>query len=320
MVRAAKLDATDPFLPAPLATFRYEGRTFAVPFSSTAMVTYGNLEILSRANVPFPWEHFSWAELEKLGPRFSRYGGNPNSPTEYLCALPQEWFFLLAYGGRCFDDLHHPRRVVVENSQTIAAFDFWRRMHQRKWAVPRSTVLDRGESEMFRDGQLAFLFENRSSARIVQANPALRWDIAPLPSIDGERAPVPHRTAGLAISRRSRHPDLAREYVQFYLSDEIARIPTEVGHIVPTRRRQAHSDLLLALHPPASSRRWVEPLEQDGITAVAYAPGRLEVEAIIQKRFEQSLAEPDLPTERIVAGLASDLRAWLAKMQQKGLL
>lgn len=316
----AEMHAADPFLPMPLEAFRYEERHFAVPFSSAAMVAYGNVEVLAAASVPFPWRSFTWAELEALGPRFSRYGGNPDSPTEYLCALPQEWFFLVAYGARCFDDLHHPRQVIAESPQTAAALDFWRRMHQRKWAVPRSTVLDRGESEMFRDGQLAFLFENRASAKIVKGNPSLRWDIAPLPAPTDRPAPVPHLSAALAISRRTRHPELAREYLRFYLSDEAICIPTEFGHIVPARRRQAYGDMLLALRPPESSRRFVEPLEQGGTTAPAYAPGRLEVEAIIRKRFEQSLAEPSLPTERIVAGLASDLRSWLAKMQQKGLL
>jgi hypothetical protein len=108
--------------------------------------------------------------------------------------------------------------------------------------------------------------------------------------------------------------------VRFYTSEEAARIPVELGHIVPARRRLAYSHHFLSQRPPASSHRFVEPLEEGGITAVAYAPGRLEVEAIVRKRFEQSLAEPAMPTEAIVAGLASDLRAWLAKMQLKGLL
>lgn len=316
----AELDAADPFLPMPLKVFRYESRHDAVPFSAAAMVAYGNLELLSGAGVAFPWTAFTWDELETLGPRFSRHGGNSEAPTEYLCALPQEWFFLIAYGVRYFDDLYRPREVTVESPQAIAAVNFWRRMHQNRWAVPRSTVLDRGESEMFRDGQLAFLFENRASAKIVKGNPDLKWDIAPLPSPPNGPAAVPHLSAALAISRRSKHPELAREFVRFYLTDEAIRIPTEFGHIVPVRRRQAYGDMLLKQRPPASSRRFVEPLEDGGITAPAYAPGRLEVEAIVRKRLEQSLAAPDVPTEKIVAGLASDLRAWLVKMQQKGLL
>jgi hypothetical protein len=95
--------------------------------------------------------------------------------------------------------------------------------------------------------------------------------------------------------------------------------PVQLGQIVPVRRRQATGAAFLDQRPPASTQVFVEAMEA-GITAVAYCPGRQAVEEIITKRFEQLLAEPDVPVERIAAGLGADLRAWLRQMQQKGYL
>jgi ABC-type Fe3+ transport system substrate-binding protein len=127
-------------------------------------------------------------------------------------------------------------------------------------------------------------------------------------------------SAGIGISRRTKHPELAEKFIRFYVGDTAAKILVDGGRTVPVRRRQAYGEILQSVHPPESSRYWAEPLEAGRIEGLAYTPGRLEVDTIVRKRFEQALAEPDLPTERIVAGLAADLRAWLAKMQESGLL
>ncbi len=312
-------DRADPFLPVPLEAFTWGGRAYAIPIDCNAMVAFGNLDAAANAKLPFPWKNFTWAEFEKLGPRLSRRGGNPDSPTEYLCALPPPMFFLTAFGARCFDDPHHPHAVIVESDTTIAAFEFWRRMHQRGWAVPRSMVADQGESEMFRDGRIAFLFWARSSSKFARSNAALHWDVAPLPAGPAGRS-VPHLSIALGISRRTKHADLAREYLRFYVSDAGISVPVNAGQIVPVRRRQAFGDLFLKQNPPASMRTFAEPLEENTTTALAYCPGRFEVEDFVTKRLEQSLAEPSTPTTQIVAALGADLRDWLKRMQEKGLL
>lgn len=312
------LDAADPFMPAPLEAFAYKGRHYVVPTDCNAMVAYGNITTAASAGLRFPWQAMTWEQLETLAPKLSRKS-NPHSPSEFLCALPPEQFFFTAYGARCFDDPWNPREVIVDSPTTLSAVEYWRRMHQRGYAVPRSTVLDQGESEMFRDGRIAFLFWGRNSSKFIRTNRALRWDIAPVPQ-GPAGGKAPHLTVALGISRHSKHADLAREFLRFYISDSAVAVPVQAGQIVPTRRRQAYGDLFLREQPPSSMRRYVEPMETGGITALAYCPGRLELEEIVRKRFEQSLAEPDVPATEIVHGLADDVRAWLAKMKEKGLL
>ncbi len=313
-----ELDAADPFMPAPLEAFDTGDRHFVVPTDCNAMVAYGNIAAARSAGLEFPWSHFTWEQLEALGPKLSRRD-NPRSPTEFVCALPPEPFFFTAFGARCFDDPWKPTRVIVDSPLTYEAFEYWRRMHQNGWAVPRSTVLDQGESEMFRDGRIAFLFWGRGSSKFIRLNRELEWDIARVPQGPSGGA-APHLSVALGISRRSKHADLAREFIRFYVSDPAAEIPVKAGHVVPARRRQAYSEFFLNQHPPASTLRYVEPMEAGGLTAIAYCPGRLELEEIVRRRFEQSLAEPHLPTRDIVHALDTDVRAWLSRQKEKGLL
>jgi multiple sugar transport system substrate-binding protein len=307
----------DPFMPAPFEIFAGK-RHYVVPTDCNVLVTYGNLDAAAYAKTEYPWKEFTWSQLEALGPTLTRRA-NPSSPTEFLCALPPEPYFFVAYGARCIDDPWHPTEVVVESPETLGAIEFWRRIHQRGWAVPRSTVLDQGESEMFRDGRIAFIFWGRNSTKFIRANPALHWNAAPIPHGPVNRG-VPHMTSSLGISRRTKHPELAREFLKFYLTDAAVEVPVKAGHIVPVRRRQATGPLFLSQHPPASLEPYIAPLEAGGLTNLAYCPGRLELEEIVRKRFEQSLSEPSMPAEVIMKALAADVRAWLAKQKQKGLL
>lgn len=311
------LHAHDPFMPAPLEVFHGEKR-YVVPVDCNAEVAYGNLEAAAYAGVPFPWPAFTWDQLEALGPKLTRRA-NAESPTEFLCALPPEQYFFAAYGARVVDDLWHPREIIVDAPETVAAIEYWRRMHQRGWAVPRSTVLDQGESEMFRDGRIAFIFWGRNSSKYIRANPALRWDVAALPTGAIARG-VPHMTTAVGISRRTRHPELAKEFLRFYVTDAAVEVPVKAGHIVPAKRRHATGPLFLSAKPPESIQRFVDPLEPGGLTNLVYSPGRLELEEIVRKRLEQSLAEPDIPAADIARRLAADARAWLAKQQERGLL
>ena len=103
-------------------------------------------------------------------------------------------------------------------------------------------------------------------------------------------------------------------------SDAGIEVPISEGLFVPTRRRQALSPTFLGRHPPASTQFYVQPLEQPTALASVYTAGKLEVDEIIRKRFEQALAEPTLPAAQIAEGLATDLRGWLERLRQKGRL
>lgn len=312
-----ELHASDPFMPAPLEVFAGE-RLFVVPVDCNAHVAYGNLTAAESVGVPFPWTSMSWEELEVLGPRLTRRA-NPDSPTEFLCALPPEQYFFASFGAKLLDDPWRPKEVVASSPRTLAAIEYWRRLHQRGWAVPRSTVLDQGESEMFRDGRIAFIFWGRSSSKFIRPNQALRWDVAPMPG-GATRRGVSHVTTGVGISRRTKHPELAKAFLRFYVSEQAAEVPVQAGQVVPAKRRYATGDFFLRQHPPASLQPYVTPLEAGGLTNIAYCPGRLELEEIVRKRLEQSLAEPALPAEDIMRGLDADVRGWLAQQREKGLI
>lgn len=314
-----ELDAEGAFYPGPRDAFRYQGKYFAVPALFDGMVSIANLDALAAAGLSLPDESFTWAQLEAWGPKLSRLRGDGGALTDYACALPPPQYFITAYGVRCFDDPAYPQRVTVESPLAVEAIEYWRRMHAQGWAVARGTVLDQGESEMFRDGRTAFMFWGRAVTTILLQAPALNWDVAPVPAGPDGRV-VPYFATAVGISRRSKHPELAREYLRFYVS-ETANESFVSGHRgLPLRRTAAGERLLASMTRPASVHRYMETLEPGVGQSLAQVPGTMELEAIIQRRFEQALAAPDVPAAEIVAGLAADLRAWLQKNQERGLL
>ena len=314
------LEKEDPFMPLSLETFSWQGRYYAVPTNVHGLVTYFNRDVLAGSKIAPPDENWTWADLEKLGPALSRHGGNSAAPTDYACALPPPFFFMIGYGVKFFDDAHLPTRVTVADAPAAAdAIDYWRRMHRNGWAVPRNTVLDQGESEMFRDGRIAFTFSGRYVTPILAMNPGLNWDIAPFPESPSGRV-APHGGTGLAISKRTRNREAAQAFVRHYVSTAGSKIAVTGGRMVPVRRSSAYGDDFLALSPPAAMRRYSETMEPGMSFSGGYMPGLLEINELVHRRLEQALAEPELPAAEIVEGLAGDLRRWHERTKKKGVL
>lgn len=310
-----ELEEAGPFASGPREAFTIDGRCYAIPVTFDALVTMANLDALDEAGLTLPDESFTWAELETLGERLSRRAGNPEAPTDYLCALPPPVFFLAGYGVQCFDDPSDPQRVTVDSAIAREAIDYWRRMHRRGWAVDRGTVLDQGESELFRDGKIAFTFWGRSVATILLQAPDLRWDVAPLPAGPQGRF-VPYLAAAVGISRTTAHPDEARAYLRHYASIAGARAFVEGARGLPLRRTAESATLRETIEVPASLDRYFEAMAADTLAPLVRVPGKMAVEEIVTRRFEQALAAPDVPAAEIVAALAADLQRWLERNER----
>ena len=308
----AELDSAGPFTAGPKEAFRFHDRYYAVPATFDALVSITNLDALDAVGFSLPDETFTWAKLEAWGPRLSRLAGDSTAPTDYLCALPPPAYFLVAYGVQCFDDPRRPRRVTVDSPIAVEAIEYWRRMHQRGWAVDRGTVLDQGESEMFRDGRIAFTFWGRSVTTILLQSRTLRWDVAPLPAGPRGRF-VPYLAGAVGISRTTAHPTEARAYLRHYASLAGARAFVEGSRGLPLRQTPGGAALRAEITVPASVESYYQAMAMETLATVVQAPGKMAVEEMVSRRFEQALAAPGVPAAEIVAALVADLNQWLAR-------
>jgi len=330
--RDALLDVTDEvaaiaakgeIMPVPRQAFRYRGRDYGIPITVHALTLYTNFDALRAAGVTVPPEGPSWEWLEAIAPRFAGRAGRRDAPTDYLMVMPALTLVVWGFGGDFFDDPFKPTRVMVNSPQTEAAFDYLRRLHATGAVLPFSYFSDRSNPQsaiqLFRDGKVAFHTSGRWDTPNLRDRTNFTWDVLPIPSGPGGRISE-HGGTALVISRRTRHPEAAKEFCRFYSSPAVADIFIEGGRYVPILRQVAYSPEFLAQRPPASIVEFTRTMEAGASRQIVYVPGHSELSVLIDDTLGRLTTPNNLTTKQIVGILEAELNRWLERQQRKGLL
>lgn len=322
--RGALLDLTEDMalmsegrevMPLPLMASDHNGKTFAAPVNVSGQAVFVNKTALEQAGVEIPEEGLSWEFIEEVAPKLSRRFGDPEAMTDYAILLPDPLLPIWANGGKVFDDPHNPTRAVINSPGAVEALERHRRLLLNRYAVPPDVSADQGTFQLFRDGKVAFHFDGRWRTPDFREIDTFEWDVVPVPSGTEGRISR-HGGTFIAISAKTKHPEAAREFLRYYVSEEGALVSMRGGRTIPVFRDLAFGEEFLNSRPPESIRIFSETMEEGASKTPLYAEGLLEAMTIISRRMQQVIAYPDLPAEEILTGLESDLNRWLARRKQ----
>ena len=224
-----------------IATYGYQGQTFALPTDLSTMFLYYRKDLI--AEPPQTWQ-----EVLDLAKRFSK-ATNPASPTQYGLAfpgmsgeeLPKAFYSVLwSFGGFISDGTH----VGIGNKESIAAAEFYRRLVEEK-VVPQD-VTSWGFAQIYENlenGKLAMAapFWNAAASLLLNSKgkygDKIAWTLVPGVRVDGgniQRVPFQHAWT-LAVSATSKNPKAAAEFVAFATGKEGGQIYAQAVSGNPAR-------------------------------------------------------------------------------------
>jgi len=228
------------FLAPAVATARYEGRLWAIPFTSNAGLLYYRTDLVARP--PATWAQLA-ADARTIGPRHhiagygSQFADYEGLTVNFAEAVSSAGGSLLARSGT---------RATVDTPQARDALSFLVSGFRQGWIPPAALSWDETASaNAFVAGRLLFLrnwpyvYGEASNPR--HSKVAGKFGVAVLPGQDGPGVSV-LGGANLAISAFSQHPATALAFVRFLTS-------------LPSERRI----LVDAALPPVWSRLYGDP-------------------------------------------------------------
>jgi multiple sugar transport system substrate-binding protein len=236
---------TDAFLPKPLATCRYDGRLWALPFNTDVGLLYYRTDVmkdvLGREDPPRTWAQLENDVVhvrEKTADGIWGYVGQfANYEGLTVTGLELIW----GAGGTVVDE----DGSVVADKNKVAIEAGLERL--RAIAPPDVPELDEaGSLQAFRSGQALFMrnwpVAYRSLAAGAQGNedtPTVPFDVAPLPGGPGALG-----GQNLAVSAGTDQPRAARALIDFLTSDRSQQVLFERGGL-PATREVVYSDPVL---------------------------------------------------------------------------
>ncbi|HET7691043.1 MAG TPA: extracellular solute-binding protein [Nocardioidaceae bacterium] len=184
------------------------------------------------------WEEFVAAARQAVALDPEAKGGFLPPDLEHLTP------FLLSGGGRVVDEELDPRTLTLSDDgtrdalKTLAAFT-----RDRTVSLTRPEAAEQTPLERFAAGKLGVLFATRAVLPSLRAVPSLRFDIAPLPRLDGTESTA--TMSALCIAKSSEHVEEAADFIAFAVDGPGVEISAQTGATVPVQLDVLHSPVFL---------------------------------------------------------------------------
>jgi multiple sugar transport system substrate-binding protein len=229
--RLSPADAGD-FLQADLAASRYQGRLYRVPAFTDAGILYYRRDLVSS-----PPETFD--ELEGLAKRLesSDRAGFLWQGKQYEGLVTVYLEMLWGFGGDWIDG--NTRQVFLDGPEAVRALEFLKRTLGTISPAAVTTYTEEETRTLFQNGRSVFLRNWPYVWRLMDQGSLKKGvDVAMAPVVHAPGFPSAATLGGwgFAVSRFTRNPEAAWEFVEFMTAPrQLSRVQSRLGRI-PARR------------------------------------------------------------------------------------
>ena len=297
------------FLDAPIRANTYDNHIYGVPVFVDAGMLYYRKDLLEKYALQAPR---TWPELvrqaqvilaQERDPYLTGYSAQFKQYEGLVCNMME---FVLSNGGALWDEQR--LQSTLDETKAKQAVRFVRDQIIRLIANRGILAYQEPESlALFMQGKAIFhrnwpyAWEASNDPR--QSKIVGKVGIVPLPAFPGQKSVATLGGWQLGISRFSRHPQLAWQFVQFMTSGETQkRIALETGR-GPARKALYHDPEILKKSPQFQSQ--YETFTS--ATARPRTPVYLPLSNILQRYFSSAIAIADSNIDRLARAASRDM-------------
>ena len=255
------------FIPQSLDMYTYEEQLFCVPWVYQPIVLFYNQSLFDKEGLSYPSGDWTWDDFLSAARRLTKDKDGDGKIDQYGYSVEPAIFtwvsFIWQNGGEIIAKdgkwVWGEPRYIEKNAETIQfLIDL---IHKYKVApVPGSGTLETmGVSEMFQTGRLA-MFSSAASACLQFKDMKFKWNIAGLPYKRCKASFI--GGTGYGISKNSKHPEEAWEFIRFLCSPEIFTEGAKAGFLLPPRKSLFSSEIFLEKMPELNRRAFIKTAER----------------------------------------------------------
>jgi multiple sugar transport system substrate-binding protein len=241
------------FAPAFWQAASYKGRPYAMPHHTDTFALYYNRDMFQKIGVEPPAsldKSWSWAEFIRIARALKQDGGAPYGFAMSWQNTAYRWLpFLYQHGGQLLTtDLAQSQITNPAAIETIA----WTQSWFKEGLVPSSTSIKSSEQpqNLFANGTIGMLLGGDWQIPFLSKNMTkFGWGVTYMPRDVAMASDLGGNC--IAISRDSKHPDAAADFLKFMCNKENMRAFVSSAQFLPVRRSLMAEALPYALRPEA---------------------------------------------------------------------
>jgi multiple sugar transport system substrate-binding protein len=286
----AGIDVNEEFGESTASIFQSDGKLWAAPDRSGAMVLYYNKDHFDEAGLDYPTEDWTWEDFRDAARELTKRDGDNVQQWGFAAGDWWAWYMTFMYqnGGRILDDAGEP---VINSPENIEALQFYHDIVFEDGSAPTPRdyanmgLSDSQADPLFVQGRLSMVTTGFWSVPAYDEVAELNFGVAPL--WQGEEQATPAFFSGLAVSAASDHQDEAIEVVQFLTSPEGQEPIAANAEDVPASLEVASSDAFVT---PAWLEHDVDLSAFSDSAAFTYVPPLVPQFNEILKAFSDNMS------------------------------
>lgn len=213
-----KGDALDPYFEKPLLdSFASGTKQLAVPRAVTPMVVLYNKAVFREAGLPEPSGDWAWEDLADAAKKLRDRNGGAKVATVFPVQLMQMSTLALGNEGRLLAPDGTSFDGYLNGKPTVAAIA-WYAGHVRDGLF--DTVQAPDTMNRLQSGEVGMIVTHYSQAFSIPLEQKDKVGMIPAPSFRNKPRAVLGAFGGMAILQKSKHPDLAWDFLKFVTMDD----------------------------------------------------------------------------------------------------
>ncbi len=241
------------FGPAFWQAVTYKGRPYAIPHHTDTFALYYNRDMLQKIGVEPPAnldKSWSWEEFIRIARDLKQRAGAPFGFAMGWQNAAYRWLpFLYQHGGTMLNaDLTKSQLASPKGIETIA----WTQSWFKEGLVPPSTSVKSSEQpqNLFANGTIGMYLGGDWQIPFLTTNMTkFGWGVTYMPRDVAMASDLGGNC--LAVSRDSKHPEIAADFVKFMADKDNMRDFISRAQFLPVRKSLMSEKLPYALHPEA---------------------------------------------------------------------
>jgi multiple sugar transport system substrate-binding protein len=253
-----------------LRLYTYNGKQYEIPYDHGPIILGYNKDLFDEAGLAYPDEGWTWDTFLEAAKALTKenqwgYGGYYNQVVQ----LGNELGISLVgpFGGEVLDETE--TKILIDSDAARTALQWWADLIHVHKAAPlpaQAQAIPAGPWVAGLTGMFA-LASWGTPTLIEQANFA--WDVAPWPEGPAGRK-CGSFGSGFGITRDSKQPEAAWQYMREYLSKEGMEFMWGASGRGSPARQAAYESWLTSPGAPANARFYMEALENYAVTGRPY--------------------------------------------------
>jgi multiple sugar transport system substrate-binding protein len=290
-----------------LRLYSYNDKQYSIPYDHGPIIMGYNKDLFDAEGLAYPAEDWTWDQFLEAALKLTKgdsqwgYAGYYND----VVALGNEQGIAIVgpWGGEVIDDTE--TEILLDSPESIAAMQWHADLIHVHKVAPLPAQADAIPAGPRITGQAAmFALASWGTPELI-ANANFNWDVAPWP-----KGPAATKTgsfgSGFGITRDSKHPEAAWQYLREYLSKEGMEFMWGASGRGSPARKSAYDSWLNSEGAPEHASYYLDAMDTYAITGRPYltlAGGEI---LDIFNRNTDLVQSGDMTVEEAVAAIIAD--------------